>query len=60
GHMVYYPVPCHLQKALNFLGHQKGDFPVAERICEEVLSIPIFPGISIEELDYVAKELRAF
>ena len=58
--MVYYPVPCHLQKALSGFGYKKGDFPVAEKIAEEVLSIPIFPGITNEELEYVVSELRTF
>lgn len=60
GHMIYYPIPCHLQKALNFLGYQKGDFPIAEKACEEVLSLPLFPGITQEELDYVASEITDF
>lgn len=60
GNMVYYPVPCHLQKALSGFGYKKGDFPVAEKIAEEVLSIPIFPGITNEELEYVVSELKTF
>lgn len=60
GHMVYYPIPCHLQKALSPLGYKRGDFPVAEQAAEEVLSLPIFPGISQEELEYVVSELRNF
>ncbi|MFM8268656.1 MAG: DegT/DnrJ/EryC1/StrS family aminotransferase [Pseudomonadota bacterium] len=60
GHMVYYPIPCHLQTALSFLGYTRGDFPEAERASEEVLSLPIFPGISEEELEYVVCELRNF
>jgi dTDP-4-amino-4,6-dideoxygalactose transaminase len=60
GHMVYYPIPCHLQKALNSLGYRKGDFPVAEQACEEVLSLPIFPGISKEEQEYVVDVIKTF
>lgn len=60
GHMVYYPIPCHLQKALLGLEYQKGDFPHAEKACDEVLSLPIFPGITKDELDYVVAGLGEF
>src|SRR4030042_4654656 len=39
--MIYYPVPCHLQQAFRYLGYQKGDFPVSEKICNSVLSLPM-------------------
>lgn len=60
GHMVYYPIPCHLQNALSSLHYKKGDFPNAERASEEVLSLPIFPSISNEEMDYVVDVIKAF
>ncbi|NBX77544.1 MAG: DegT/DnrJ/EryC1/StrS family aminotransferase [Proteobacteria bacterium] len=60
GHMVYYPIPCHLQKALSSLGYKKGDFPIAEQACEEVVSLPIFPGMSNEEQEYVVRAIKAF
>jgi dTDP-4-amino-4,6-dideoxygalactose transaminase len=38
---VYYPVPIHLQDAYKFLGYKEGDFPVAERVCKEILALPM-------------------
>ena len=60
GAEIYYPLPLHLQEAYRFLGYQKGDFPVAERLAEEVLSIPIFPELSDEQLDRVGQVVLEF
>ncbi|MBO9701637.1 MAG: DegT/DnrJ/EryC1/StrS family aminotransferase [Sporocytophaga sp.] len=58
--MIYYPVPLHLQKAYEYLGYKKGDFPVAELLAEEVLSLPMHPDLNPEELSYIANKLLAF
>lgn len=60
GHMIYYPIPCHLQKALDSIGYKKGDFPHAEKASEEVISLPIFPGITKAEQDYVVAAIGDF
>lgn len=53
--VVYYPVPMHLQKALKFLNYKKGDFPVAETISEQILSLPIYPELPDEEILYISQ-----
>ncbi len=51
---VFYPVPLHLQLLYAGLGGKPGDLPVAERTCQEVLSLPIYPEITNEQIDRVA------
>ena len=55
--LVHYPIPIHLQEAYKDLGYKKGDFPVAETLCEKVLSLPMFPEITEEEIHYTARQL---
>jgi dTDP-4-amino-4,6-dideoxygalactose transaminase len=54
---VHYPIPLHLQKAYKALGHAAGDFPVAEMVASEILSLPIFPQLKPEQQAWVASEL---
>jgi dTDP-4-amino-4,6-dideoxygalactose transaminase len=56
----HYPDPVHLTEAYAWLGYAAGDFPVAEALAREVLSLPMFPGISEEQLDAVVETVRAF
>lgn len=58
GAGIHYPVPMHLQGALSDLGHERGDFPVAERAASEILSLPLFPGITETEQEFVVETLR--
>jgi len=51
---VHYPKPVHLQPAYSSLGYPAGTFPNAERACERVLSLPLFPGMTTEQVNYVA------
>ncbi len=56
--MVYYPIPLHLQAVYQDLGYQAGQFPIAEKLSHEVLSLPMFPDLSLEEQQQVAYSLK--
>jgi len=55
--MIYYPVPLHLQKAYKDERYEEGDFPVAERLCECVLSLPMHTELDDEQLKYITSNL---
>ncbi|SET10264.1 dTDP-4-amino-4,6-dideoxygalactose transaminase [Hymenobacter actinosclerus] len=55
---VYYPLPNHLQPAYEYLGYRAGQFPVAERLCRSVLSLPIHPTLTDAQVAYVAEQVR--
>lgn len=60
GSTVYYPLPLHLQPALQDLGYGPGDFPVSEELSRTVLSLPMFPEISDAEIDQVIEAIASF
>jgi dTDP-4-amino-4,6-dideoxygalactose transaminase len=60
GTSIYYPVSLHLQKCFEYLGHKKGDFPVAERLCEKVLALPMFSELTEGEVGYVCESVKEF
>jgi dTDP-4-amino-4,6-dideoxygalactose transaminase len=58
GAGVHYPIPMHLQGALSFLGHKEGDFPATEEAARQMLSLPMFPGITAEQQERVVDSLH--
>lgn len=60
GSLIHYPIPPHLQEAYQYLGYGKGDFPIAEKMADTVLSLPIYPGLKDHEIDYICEKLISF
>jgi len=58
--MIHYPVPIHLHRAYEDLGFRRGAFPVAERLADEVLSLPMFAELADEQIDSVCDAIREF
>jgi dTDP-4-amino-4,6-dideoxygalactose transaminase len=54
---VYYPVPMHLQPAVEFLGYGRGDLPASERAAREVLSLPMYPELGEQEIELIADRI---
>lgn len=57
---VHYPRPIHMQPAYQDLGYQPGDFPQAEKCAAEILSLPLYPELAREDVEYIVKEIRKF
>ena len=57
---IHYPLPIHYQEAAKGLGYKKGDFPVTEKQAETILSIPVYPELTDEQVDYIVTEVRNF
>ena len=60
GTLIHYPIPPHLSEAYAYLGHKKGDYPIAERYADEVLILPMYNGITEEEQDIVIRTINSF
>jgi dTDP-4-amino-4,6-dideoxygalactose transaminase len=60
GSAIFYPKPLHLQECFSGLGYKAGELPVAERLCNEVLSLPIYPELVPDQIEYVAKTVIKF
>ncbi len=60
GTEIYYPLPIHLQPALEYLGYKHGSLPHTEQAAHEVLALPIFPGLRLEEQELVVQRIAEF
>ncbi|PIE86015.1 MAG: transcriptional regulator [Bacteroidia bacterium] len=58
--MVYYPFPLHTQKPYAHFGYKEGDFPVTEKLCKTVVSLPIHTEMSSEQLEYITETIRSY
>ncbi len=59
GAGIHYPVPLHLQECYAHMAHKPGDFPAAERLCAEIISLPLYPELTDEHVAYVAQALKS-
>ncbi len=57
---IYYPVPLHLQKAYEYAGYRKGNYPVSERLAGEVLSLPMHPHLLDDEVEFITSTIKRF
>ena len=57
---IHYPIPLHLQPAYQSLGYKKGDFPVAEEVSSHVVSLPMYPELPEEHIDYTTEHIKKF
>ena len=57
---IHYPIPVHLQTSMKYLGYGKGDLPITESICAEILSLPLYPEMTEPEMKYVADAIKIF
>lgn len=60
GCEIYYPLPLHMQECLQFLGYGLGDFPTSESACNEVMALPMFPEITVEQQKRVIAACASF
>ena len=60
GTALHYPVPLHLQQAYEYLGYQRGDFPIAEEVAIEIVSLPMFPQLTAEQQKRVVAGVTGF
>lgn len=60
GTVIHYPVPPHLQQAYAHLNYKAGDFPIAEAIASQCLSLPMWPGMQEEQVRYISQSIKEF
>lgn len=55
---VFYPIPLHLQECFQYLNHQQGDFPISEKASNEIMSIPMNPFLTNEQINYIISHIK--
>jgi len=58
--LIHYPLPPHMQKAYKYLNFKKGDFPVAESIADQTLSLPLYPNMTQEIIDFICEKIEEY
>jgi dTDP-4-amino-4,6-dideoxygalactose transaminase len=58
--LIHYPLPIHLQEAYKNLGYKKGDFPITEKMANEVLSLPMYPYLSESNINKISDCIRGY
>lgn len=56
--IIYYPIPIHLQKAFDYLNCKSNSLPVTEKICNEILSLPVYPDIQKDDQEYIVEVIK--
>lgn len=59
GTLIHYPIPPHLQQAYKHLGYNEGDFPIAEELAKSMLSLPMWPGLSEQNISHICATINA-
>lgn len=57
---IHYPISIHLQPAFSDLGYKKGDFPITEKVADEILSLPMYPELQQQQIEYVVEKIKEF
>lgn len=57
---IHYPIPINLQKHFDYLGYKEGSFPITEKISKRIISLPLFPELKREEIEYVCEKVKEF
>lgn len=60
GTLIHYPIPIHMQKCYEYLGYKEGDFPVSENLAKKEISLPMYPELKKQEIEYIAKKINEF
>ncbi|MDD7885928.1 DegT/DnrJ/EryC1/StrS aminotransferase family protein [Flavivirga sp. 57AJ16] len=56
---VHYPKPLHLQECFEYLKYKKGDFPISEKVSDEIMSLPMNPYVTDQEINYITKQIKS-